>query len=160
VRHQAGRPPVAVAGAGHDGVLLHGPYIPIDAGDWRVTFALRRPPADVAPDALVGSLNVASGGGQVGHVHHDLRAAEIADDGSWTALTLDLALDRMTMGVEMRAFSTGLVPLEARLEVGLQRPADVTARPPAVPRIRELAGTLARRTAEASSHRARRLIRR
>jgi hypothetical protein len=114
----------------------------------------------------VAWIDVVTEGATVEHARRDVRAGEIAPDGSWSELWLDFTLAEMTMGVELRVFSWGAIALEGRVEVRLERPADVAAavvlaQPmPAEPRIRELASSLAQRTAQASSYHARRLVRR
>ena len=160
VTRVTGSDPVVAASASHAGPLFHGPTFPVAAGDWRVTYAVRRPAAAVHPDTEVAWLDVVSDTGETVHARRGLRAVEIPDDGSWREIALDVRLDEMTMGVELRAFSKGVVAIDARLAVDLGRCGEISQPAPSAPRIRELAATLARRTGEASRYHAARRLRR
>ena len=119
--HEAGSPPRVSAEAAYGGLLVHGPYVPVDAGAWRATFALRAGPNSIGADAPIATLDVTSGAGEVVHARREVRLGEVAADGAWTGVPLDFRLEEMTMGIELRAFSLGGCPFELRLSIELDR---------------------------------------
>jgi SAM-dependent methyltransferase len=127
VKHTAAAERVVARDDG--GALFHGPYFPVDSGDWRVTFQLRAPDVgSVAADMQVAWIDAATEAGKIVHARRDLTAGELRADGGWTAVSLDLTLDEMLMGVELRALAFGTTPVEAKLQVCLE---PVAARGPA-----------------------------
>ena len=158
--------PTVTALAGHDGVVFHGPYVPVDGGRWRVSLPVRRDPGSIAEDGIAAWVDAASESGEKVHARRPVTAAELPV-GAWTTVPLDLDLPEMTMGVEFRLFATGEAAISARLDLRLEAADDAAVRrfPPGSgedrpePRVRELAADLARRTMETARFRTRVLVR-
>ena len=147
-RTEGGQPFVA-APPGYAGPLVHGPYFPVDAGAWRATFVAAADTTAAPPDTPVLRLDATSDVGRVTHADRVVRLAELAGD-DWTSIDLPVELQAMTMGIELRAFSTGALPVRVQLGVDLRRQVDAPVLPTpqhvGEPRTVELLDMLQRRT--------------
>ena len=109
---------------GYGGAMLHGPYVPLDAGRWRATFRLELQQIAVPPEAVAAHLDVCSAPNALVHGTRDIAAHELDGGGRWTASTLDFALPTMVMGLELRVFASAGVQLGAQVFVDLARADD------------------------------------
>jgi len=111
---------VARSVRGHSGVVLFGPYIPVPAGRWIVSFEVAAADASQqSPLARVATLEVSRAEG-VTLAARAITAGEIDGDRRWSRHDVRFALDETTMGVEFRVVSEGPVDLLARASVDLQ----------------------------------------
>jgi SAM-dependent methyltransferase len=132
IERAAHRVPVVRAGAAYDGPVLHGPYFPLEAGPWCARFALRTTAERLEPGAAVARVDVVSDSGATVHGGREVSAAELRPNG-WREIDLHFTLPEMLMGVELRVFSHGHVPLEAQVAIALRRPDDVPTVPDPAP---------------------------
>jgi len=149
------------AHADGEGMLAHGPYFPVDHGDWRATFSIKAPDSLAGhEDDVVAWIDVCSDYGTTGHGRRDVLGRDLIA-GVWTEVPLHFTLEQMIMGIELRAYCTGVVPLHARLTARLERPEDVVHAPPVPePRARELARDIADKVGQRARYEQGRLTRR
>jgi SAM-dependent methyltransferase len=150
------RPPAVSTPPGYGGNVLHGPYVPLDAGRWRATVRLRLEDVGAPPQRSVASLDAFCSADGVVLGARDVVAGELDGGGRWTVATLDFALPAMIMGLELRVFAHPGARFGARLGAELERIDDAatgtlggvraTTNIPE-PRTVELLGMLGRRTA-------------
>jgi SAM-dependent methyltransferase len=110
---------IAHANGGEQGVLLHGPYLPMPAGRWHATFELYLEPTGEGDQSQAfGWLDAVAEAGtrKLGRI--ELPAASV--QGRWTRHDLPFALDMTTMGVEFRVVSSGATGLAARARVDVR----------------------------------------
>lgn len=106
-----------LARKGTAGAVLFGPYMPLEKGDYSVTFTLRIADAEAATDpvaavdVVVGTEATAIAAGFV--------AATDADADGCVAYTLAFTLADTTFGVQFRVLSMGSATVAARREVDL-----------------------------------------
>lgn len=111
---------VASMRAGESGVVVHGPYAPVAAGEWEAVLRVaRRDAGAIDPRAAVGEVDVAAMSEPL--ATRELRAGDLADDGSLTEVALAFRCDTTRMGVEVRLVSNGTAALEAPLQCALRR---------------------------------------
>lgn len=160
VERRTGAEPVVERSDG--GALFHGPYFPVDAGSWRVTFELRAPDiAGLAPDMEVVWLEATTNSGKTKHARRVVRAHDLRPDGGWTEVELDVTLDEMLLGVEFPVTSYGTTRVQAKLNLRFEAAADASEPlpppppppPPPEPRVREMAERIVSRSAEGARHR-------
>jgi SAM-dependent methyltransferase len=110
---------IAQVNGGEQGVLLHGPYLPMPPGRWHATFELYvEPTGEGDQSRSFGWVDAVAGAGtrELGRI--DLPAASVR--GRWTRHDLLFALDTTTTGVEFRVGSSGAAGLAARARVDVR----------------------------------------
>src|SRR5262249_47741178 len=116
----AGEGKARFAPANFTGALIHGPYLFLEPGRYRVEFYLR---ADVgAEDGPVGFVDVSSECGKRVHARRPLAAADFAGPPGYRKITLEFETDVDLSDCEFRLVTSGKVPLYAdRVELVCER---------------------------------------
>jgi SAM-dependent methyltransferase len=125
VQRATGRVPFVSSPPDYAGPLLHGPDFPLDAGNWRASFALRLADTYAETGLPVAWVEVASDSGTVEHTRREVLARDLDLGGAWTTISVDFSLAEMVMGIELAAFTHGHALVGAQMVVDLRRPADV-----------------------------------
>jgi len=111
IEHSAGAEWVRCA-PGQSGAVIYGPYCPLPAGRYSVTFDLAvDEPSSSAGDAVVARCDVMIGAKAEPIVYRDLRANEIK---SSTQVTLEFELAQLEFGVQFRCLSFGNIEFVCR----------------------------------------------
>jgi SAM-dependent methyltransferase len=101
-----------VCAAGQQGVAIYGPYLPLKAGRYAVTFTLTKEGADPPdPDSVICRCDVTRGPEAEVMVARDLRASEV---GQSTQVTLAFELSQLQFAMQFRCISLGGVRLSVR----------------------------------------------
>jgi SAM-dependent methyltransferase len=116
--------PCVSSPADYAGLLLQSPACPLDAGDWRASFALRLE-GTPSPTVPMAGVDVTSDSGAVQHACRDLVVRDFEPAGAWKTISLTFSLAEMTMGIELRAFTHGRAPVGAQMALDLRRPDEV-----------------------------------
>lgn len=101
------------------GVVMYGPYMPLRAGSYAVTFHLQCDPARIRPDSLLGICDVLAATRS-----EPLCMAEVSNpqhDGQGRfSVTLDFALPATTFGLQFRVIGEQGIPLRVCSQVDIQ----------------------------------------
>lgn len=110
---------------------IHGPYVPIDAGDWVASFFLRRTtePDPGGASEPVARLDAVIEGGTEELGHRDLFLPDLPESGQWVAADLAFTAPTMCMGAELRVQATGVVGIDVECRTELRAAADHISRP-------------------------------
>jgi SAM-dependent methyltransferase len=110
---------VAAATAVEEGCLMHGPYMPLSPGGYRVRMTIRRLGDTIAPSRRVARLDVVAQGGESPTLAlRDVRAEELRP-GIWTQVEIPFTVASLRWGGEYRVYAVGGCAIEARMEVEL-----------------------------------------
>jgi hypothetical protein len=107
-----------IESANMPGVLMYGPYMPLPAGDYTVSFQVRTRADQQKGGALPMRFDVISGAGTELAVK-TLDTPQIGPDGLVT-IDLDFHLNDMTFGVQFRAIANESFPVAVRRAVRLK----------------------------------------
>jgi SAM-dependent methyltransferase len=162
VRRATGCVPAVSSPRGHAGPLILAPASPFAAGSWRFAVALRLEDAELPADLPVAAIEAATA--DASHGRREVLAGELDPAGTWTSVELGFDLDRMVMGLELRADAHPQAVIGAQLDLSVGRQSDAPTPtrasrpdPPAhvpEPRTVEIIEMLGRRAA----HKARRRL--
>lgn len=100
--------------AGH---ALFGPYMPLCAGEYQVTFRLRLNGAPLDAGAVVATLDICDVAGEV-LAERSLLSSE-CPDGKWHEVTIGFSLDELIWGAQFRVVTLGACAVDVRSEVSL-----------------------------------------
>lgn len=101
------------------GAVMHGPYVPLEKGDYSVTFLLRITDAEAATGP-VAAVDVVFGN-EATAIAAAVIATTDADADGYVRHTLTFTLADITFGVQFRVLSMGSATIAARREVNLTR---------------------------------------
>jgi SAM-dependent methyltransferase len=120
---------------GAQGVVIHGPYVCMPAGEWSVGMDLALADGSpVDPEQVVAAVDVVTGGATIPLGETLVHGAELARAPRWSTHRVRFSLPETTMGVEFRLRAEGGPALIAKLAVDLL-PARHVPPPPAPDRL-------------------------
>jgi ubiquinone/menaquinone biosynthesis C-methylase UbiE len=109
---------VAVASAGDEEIVFHGPYVPVPPGDWEACFRLSVIGEAPNPNAEVAVVDVLATGEPL--ASYAMTAGELPAGGAIGEITLPFHAERTRMGVEFRVIARGHATIRAPLTVTLR----------------------------------------
>jgi hypothetical protein len=102
------------------GYVVHGPYLPLEPGRYRVEFHVRVEPG--GESGPVGSVDVISGQGKYLHARRELRGTDFAGKAGYQKVTLEFETVLDLTDCEFRVFSDGKAAFYAdRVELVCER---------------------------------------